>query len=198
MVKALVEAGANVNIKAVYNVTPLIATAANGNEDIVKYLISSGAKLNELDADGFSEAGNAISNNHTRVLQLLGDAGSNLTQPQGPEALPLISLAARSLEAGEKMVKYLISKGADVNQKDRNGNAPLFYAAFLGNTRVSELLLCAGADIDHLNDENTTALAMAVYKKRPETAHLLIKKGANVNLLTSIFEGPAFLAAEVR
>ena len=200
MVKALVEAGANINHRAVYNVTPLMVVAANGKEDIVRYLISSGAKLNELDANGFSEAGNAIGSNNSIILQLLGDAGANLTQLQGPEALPLISLAARSVDAsGAEMVQYLISKGADANQEDSNGNAPLFYAALFGNTRVVEPLLCAGVDIDHLNSvENVTALNVAVYKKRQDTAQFLIKKGANVNLLSSDFEGPAFVAAEVR
>ena len=97
------------------------------------------------------------------------------------------------------MVQYLISKGADVNQEDGNGLTPLFYAAVIGNTRVAELLLCAGADIDHLNGRGkATALNIAAFKNNSETAKFLIKKGANVNLLTSIYEGPAFLAAEVR
>ena len=48
MVKALVEAGANINHRAVYNVTPLIGVAANGKEDIVRFLISSGANLSSV------------------------------------------------------------------------------------------------------------------------------------------------------
>ena len=201
IVKALVGAGADINFKAVSDVTPLIGVAANGKEDIVRYLISSGANLNELDSSGASAAGNAAVSSNSRVLQILGDAGANLTQLQGPAALPLISLATArsSVHAAAEMVKYLISKGEDVNQEDGNGLTPLLYAAVSGNTRVAELLLCAGADIDHLNDKvNVTALNAAAYKNNSETAQFLIKKGANVNLLTSISEGPAFLAAEVR
>ena len=129
-------------------------------------------------------------------------SGANLNQLQGPDALPLISLVAAvsvSADTGVEMVQYLISKGADVNQEDRNGLTPLSYAAISGNTRIVELLLCTGADIDHLNgSENVTALNVAAVGNKSETAQFLIKKGANVNLLTSIFEGSAFLAVRVR
>ena len=107
--------------------------------------------------------------------------------------------AARSVEAGAEMVQYLIMKGADVNQEDGVGDAPLFHAALFGNTRVADLLLRAGADIDHLNNEaKITALFAAIWQKQSETAQFLIKKGANVNLLTSDGFGPANAAVVVR
>ena len=177
-------------------------SAATGNEEVVSYLISSGAKLDELDVTETSAAGIAAINEKSVVLKLMGDTGANLNQLQGPDALPLISLAAAvsvSADAGVEMVQYLISKGADVNQEDSNGHTPLFYAANSGNTQIVELLLCTGADIDHLNGvKNVTALNGAVVETKSETAQFLIKKGAKVNLLVSNLEGPAFLAAEVR
>ena len=203
MVKALVEAGADLNFKGgngdLTGLTPLIYATATGKEDIARYLISRGAKLNEVDDNGFSAAGAAIARNDVRMLKLLGDSGANLRQLQGSYKGPLIRDAARSVEAGAEMVQYLIRKGADVNQEDGEGDAPLFHAALFGNTRVADLLLRAGADIDHLNNEaKITALFAAIWQKQSETAQFLIKKGANVNLLTSDGFGPANAAVMVR
>jgi len=44
-----------------------------------------------------------------------------------------------------QIIKYLISKGADVNMKDREGRTPLYYAEITANTEVEELLKKYGA-----------------------------------------------------
>lgn len=203
MVEALVEAGADINFKGgngdLTGLTPLITAAATGKEDIARYLISRGAKLNEVDDAGISAAGAAIATSNVDILKLLGDAGANLRQLQGSYRGPLIRDAARNVDAGAEMVQYLIRKGADVNQEDASGNTPLFHAAIFGNTRVADLLLRAGADIDHLNsEEKITALYAAIIQEKPETAQFLIQKGANVNLQTSDGFTPAYAAVGVR
>merc|ERR1719500_766134 len=179
MVEALLEAGADINFKGgngdLTGLTPLIYATATGNEDIARYLISRGAKLNEVDDNGFSAAGAAIARNDVGMLKLLGDSGANLRQLQGSYKGPLIRDAARSVEAGAEMVQYLIRKGADVNQEDGEGDATLFHAGPFGNTRVADLLLRAGADIDNINNNEN--------KKSSEKAQFLNKKGANLNLL---------------
>ena len=43
-----------------------------------------------------------------------------------------------------EVLKFLISKGADVNIRDAQGNTPLFYA--FGNQEAVDILLAAGAD----------------------------------------------------
>jgi ankyrin repeat protein len=50
--KMLVEAGANVNIKANDNVTALMLAAQNGKVDVVQYLLSKGADAKQKDAKG--------------------------------------------------------------------------------------------------------------------------------------------------
>ena len=202
MVKALVEAGADINFKGgngdLTGLTSLMAATATGKEDVARYLVSRGAKLDEVDDKGFSAAGAAVATDNVDILKLLGDAGANLRQLQGSTKAPLIIDAARSVKAGVEMVQYLIRKRANVNQEDANGNAPLFHAAANGNTRVADLLLRAGADIDHLNNENKiTALYAATVQGKSETAQFLIKKGANVNLLTIDGFGPAYAAVVV-
>ena len=51
--------------------------------------------------------------------------------------------------AGElRLVELLISKGADIDAKDKGGNAPLHSAAATGRREVAELLIAKGADVN--------------------------------------------------
>jgi len=53
----------------------------------------------------------------------------------------------KASERGDlKLVKELVSKGADVNAKDANGGSPLFYAARNKHLKVVKYLLSKGAD----------------------------------------------------
>ena len=72
-------------------------------------------------------------------------------------------------------VRALIDGGADVNQLDRSGDAPLIMAAYEGHTEIVQLLLAAGADVTVVDPGmKATALHAAAYAGRTEAARLLI------------------------
>ena len=50
-----------------------------------------------------------------------------------------------------KIVKYLIEKGADVNQENKDGVTPLMTACFNGNINIVKYLVENGADINKEN-----------------------------------------------
>lgn len=77
-------------------------------------------------------------------------------------------------------IKQHIADGADVNALHFE-MPPLTWAAMMGQTEASELLLQHGADINGRNRDNNTALHLAVFLGRAETAELLLKSGADVN-----------------
>lgn len=76
----------------------------------------------------------------------------------------------------------LISQGADVNELDANGDPPLIQAAYLGHTKIVELLLQAGADVSVVDPGmKATALHAAAYAGRTEAARLLVQGGIDIN-----------------
>lgn len=79
-------------------------------------------------------------------------------------------------------VKTLIADGANVNELDPNGDAPLVMASYLGHTAIVQLLLDAGADVTAVDPGmKATALHAAAYAGRTEAAALLIQYGIDIN-----------------
>ena len=115
MVKALIEAGADVNKADDDGETPLYMAAWNGHEAVVKALIEAGADVNkaEMTVDA------AV---HGRFRRPRGggqgaDRGRRGRQQGGQRRQDAAVLAAS--EGHEAVVKALIEAGADVNKADR-------------------------------------------------------------------------------
>jgi ankyrin repeat protein len=78
--------------------------------------------------------------------------------------------------------RTLIAAGANVNELDPNGDAPLVMAAYLGHTEIVKLLLEAGADVAAVDPGmKATALHAAAYAGRTGAARLLIEHGIDIN-----------------
>ena len=76
----------------------------------------------------------------------------------------------------------LIAGGADVNELDPNGDAPLVMAAYLGHAEIVRKLLDAGADLRAVDPGmRATALQAAAYAGRTEAARILIERGIDID-----------------
>jgi len=80
-----------------------------------------------------------------------------------------------------EIVKFLVEKGADINQKNDFGKTPLMYASARGHLEIVELLLKNKADINKKNSKDMTALMYASLHEYPKIVKLLIEKGASIN-----------------
>ena len=88
---------------------------------------------------------------------------------------PLIDAIA--LGDGDR-INALLAQGADVNESNSDGEAPLAVAAMAGNTALMKDLLRRGADIEHRALNGETALLEAAYEGEASTS-LLLARGAN-------------------
>lgn len=70
-------------------------------------------------------------------------------------------------------VKELIDSGADVDQQDEQGWAPLNFAAGKGNTAVVKLLIEKGADVLKVGRDQRTPMMIALAAGHAETARFL-------------------------
>jgi hypothetical protein len=85
-----------------------------------------------------------------------------------------------------EIVKFLISKGADLNLKSKTGDTALICAIRKANIDIATLLITSGADVNIApNDIGVTPLMLASGHGNEALVTLLIKKGANLNAATT-------------
>jgi len=94
-----------------------------------------------------------------------------------------------------QQIQNLLSTGANVNAKDKDGETALMLAARDGRLEVVDLLLDKGARVDEKNKFHSTALMQASYNVHTEIVKLLLEKGANVNAKNLYGITPLMLAA---
>ncbi|KAL6268769.1 hypothetical protein P5V15_001894 [Pogonomyrmex californicus] len=80
----------------------------------------------------------------------------------------------------EDLVELLLSRGADIEHRDKKGFTPLILAATAGHQKVVEILLNHGADIEAQSERTKdTPLSLACSGGRYEVVELLLNRGAN-------------------
>lgn len=79
-------------------------------------------------------------------------------------------------------IKYLVSKGADVNKPDRQNWTPLTSSGRQRHDKTIELLIELGADPNKVDGNGITPLAAALMRDHVPSIEVLIEKGADVNV----------------
>jgi len=79
----------------------------------------------------------------------------------------------------KKMVSLFLSKGIDINKKNKSGFTALHFASRDGHTDVVRLLVSKGADINAKTKKGWTPLILAAFNDNKEIGKLLIKNGAD-------------------
>ena len=142
----------------------LLNCACNCHLECMKAMVTAGADVN-----GGAEDNYMYSIYHYWHRQLLGYT-------------PLMYAALEGGHEGSiECVKFLIQKGADVNNAHKTGDTPLICAAEEGNYECMNVLIEEGADVNHTNDYGYSALWHAVFKGHSKCTELLLEAGADVN-----------------
>ncbi|VDP18283.1 unnamed protein product [Onchocerca flexuosa] len=113
-----------------------------------------------------------------RWLHISGSQPFNVDMQTESNHDTALTLAATG--GHDSLVELLITRGADIEHKDKKGFTPIILAATGGHANVVELLLNHGANIEAQSDRTKdTALSLACSGGRKEVVELLLKRGAN-------------------
>ena len=203
-VKQLIEGGADINAKGMLGQPPLHHAV---HKDISEYLISKGADINGRDQDGCSPLHTAAFGARKEISVILISKGAEINSKDKFGLTPLhaaaggrysekfdwnvtLAMMAAGMSFDEDRAnsfkdisELLISKGADVNAKGKEGYTPLHWAAQFGREGVAELLISKGADVNSRSQggffkKGKTPLGLAVDADHKEVVELLKQHGA--------------------
>jgi ankyrin repeat protein len=193
VVRALVEAGADVNTEKDDGVTPLYIAARDGHDALVRALIEVGADVNKANDDGVTPLYMAAYYGHEAVMRALIEAGADINKAIENGATALYIAAESDCEA---MVRALIEAGADVNKASDDGTTPLYVSTQEGHDAVVRVLIVAGADINKATDNGATPLIIAAVMGCEAMVRGLIEAGADVNKARVDGVTPMYFAAQ--
>ena len=178
-VKAMLDAGANIERERDDGGTPLLIAIYKHHVDIVKLLLERGSDVNSPVIDSPPIFHAATRSEHApELIQVLLDHGADLEATASDTHLSVLHWAVgnNTLHATD----FLISKGADINRTCMTGKTPLLFAAEKGHTEMVRLLHAKGSDI-HVHSRNGgTPLMWASSCGHADTVRFLLEKGARV------------------
>lgn len=97
-------------------------------------------------------------------------------------------------EGNIEMMELFVSRGANVNRANANGEQALLFAAWRGHLEATRWLLERGAQLNR-SGLQWSALHYAVFAGHEKVARLLIERGANLNARSTNGSTPLMMAA---
>lgn len=174
VVKLLVQAEADMNLRGLGGKTALMYAANNGSGYIesVKNLVDLGADLDVRDDDGNTVLMQVELSGNKKIADILRKAGAS---EQGIAEIALIKAASNG---DVEQAESLIASGINVNHHD---GLALNRAIYADNQEIVELLIKAGADVNLGVRTGFTPLAEAAYRGDTEIVRILIEAGADIH-----------------
>lgn len=138
IIELLLSAGAKVDVKGMWNATPLHQAASSGHGSTVLLLLARGADPT------------AVTENGCTAVHELARASASVND-LGPQNL--------------KAIKALLAGGVKANAVDKGGTTPLHLAALTDHKPIVQLLLDQGADVNAKNKGGRTPLHYANFRR---------------------------------
>uniref|UniRef100_T1IU24 Uncharacterized protein n=1 Tax=Strigamia maritima TaxID=126957 RepID=T1IU24_STRMM len=174
-VKLLLDNGGDINAQIETNRnTALTLACFQGRHEVVSLLVDRKANVEHRAKTGLTPLMEAASGGYVDVGRVLLDKGADVNAPPVPSSRDT-ALTIAADKGHYRFVELLLSRGAQVDVKNKKGNSPLWLAANGGHLDVVQLLVSAGADIDSQDNRKVSCLMSAFRKGHVKVAKWMVR-----------------------
>ena len=179
------------NKDKVHRAEELKTVIEKGSLKLFKILVENGRRNTKIDFENCHMLNWAVFYDRLDIVKyLIEKENHNINEycnnsysfsPKPESATPLFNAV---LKENPRMVRYLLSKNADVNL-DSNGieeETAAYAAVKLNNIQILKILVKAGANLDTQTPEGGLAYEIAVQSKNQEMVNYLEKNGARLEV----------------
>jgi ankyrin repeat protein len=162
--------------------TPLHHAAGFGSYEVVELLRQKGADPNAANRRKSTPLFWAI--HDERKLRLLIQHGAKVNAKLVDGRT--LAYQAASLGNGIPVLRLLLARGANPDEKTTTGMTPRMAAAGHANVEAMRLFIAKGADVNAKNSAGATALIAAAMSGNPDAVRLLLEESADPNVTTKV------------
>jgi ankyrin repeat protein len=94
---------------------------------------------------------------------------------------PLMSIITSENICKKQIIKYMIEKGADVNNENEFGDTPLMYACYFSNVEIVSMLIENGAYINSVNIHNMSPLCLSFLSDNFENVKEILRNDGDIS-----------------
>jgi ankyrin repeat protein len=188
--KALLKAKVCVDPVNSQNFTPLLDAAERNHQELVHLLLQAGANVNHRGREELTALHLMAMNGNLTAARELFQYGSEVDPRAGEwKSLTPLHLAARNNR--REVVRLLLSKGAQIEAKEKVNSTPLLLASSSGSLASLELLISSGASLDAQNLAGATALHLAASEGHLDVCKALLKaRDGLINAVDNVGNSP--------
>merc|ERR1711992_272726 len=174
-VKLLLDMGSDINAQIETNRnTALTLACFQGRHEVVSLLLDRKANVEHRAKTGLTPLMEAASGGYTEVGRVLLDKGADVNAAPVPSSRDT-ALTIAADKGHYRFVELLLSRGAQVDVRNKKGNSSLWLAANGGHLDVVQLLHSAGADIDSQDNRKVSCLMAAFREGHSEVVKWMVK-----------------------
>lgn len=168
---------------------PIHDAAMYGCDEVVKLFLDHGFAVDAVDYNGARPIEYAALQGQIEVARVLLERGADIRNRYMFKDVFEVAIHNGHFN----MVEFLLSQNIDIDTAGQDGNRPLHWAAYFGNTQIAAFLCRLGADLNAPNSHKNRPIHLAIFGGKTELVSLLHEKKADINAPGSKDKNPRLI-----
>jgi len=185
IVRIVLSNGADVGATTDVGNTPLhdACSGAENQLELVALMLENGADVHAKNSQRYTPLHCACYSAHFKIAKMLVEYGAPVDAKCNDLSTPLIKAACSKCDSDgdvNKVVEFLLDKGAEVNARTVHGATALYHACYNGYLETARLLFDHGAILEAKNENNDTSLHCACCNNKLDVVKELVQRKADI------------------